>query len=60
MRLNEREGKRLEEWRKSVAEKAKPKINHERHIGRGVRNDHGDVMTQEQWDEEIRLSQRRR
>lgn len=60
MTLDERRQKRLDEWRKNIKDPLKPKIIPSKVIGRGAKNDYGDVQTQEEWDEEIRLSQRRK
>lgn len=61
--LNEKNQKRLDDWRKKVSGASQPEKARTQVSGtfrRPSKHDYGDVVTAEEWDEEIRKSQFRR
>ena len=52
---------RLDKWRKNTLPVASKEILREKPVSRrNGKNDYGDVETQEQWDEEVKRSQKRK
>jgi hypothetical protein len=57
--LNQKMQSRLDDWRKSVKDPIK-KVVAAPEQRRGGKHDFGDVLTKEQWDREMLMSQTRR